>query len=215
MTSWIGSANKRATGSRVEGVAGLAVVRDPDGHSYSAGEFPPSHDRSTTGRFFTVFGPYFGSSASTRRLSTCSQKTTGSGGVAHRAWRTSVVAQPAIAFVAKRSRDQFPARRPPATRRSNASTREGVLRPPNGRVGRALVYAILRRRGLLGEYVPLISLVLNAAPRSYTSSLAAYQRRRSASEHPADLCRRGTGESSRADHARSRPERAGRGHLSR
>jgi len=57
----------------------------------------------------------------------------------------------------------------------------------NGRVGRALVYAILRRRGLLGEYVPPISLVLNAAPRSYTSSLAAYQRRRSASEHPADL----------------------------
>ncbi len=57
----------------------------------------------------------------------------------------------------------------------------------NGRVGRALVYAILRRRGLLGEYIPPISLVLNAAPRSYTSSLAAYQRRRSASEHPADL----------------------------
>ena len=57
----------------------------------------------------------------------------------------------------------------------------------NGRVGRALVYAILRRRGLLGEYVPPISLVLDAAPRNYTSSLAAYQRRRSASEHPADL----------------------------
>jgi Fic family protein len=57
----------------------------------------------------------------------------------------------------------------------------------NGRVGRALVYAILRRRGLLGEYVPPISLVLDAAPRSYTSSLAAYQRRRSSSEHPADL----------------------------
>jgi Fic family protein len=57
----------------------------------------------------------------------------------------------------------------------------------NGRVGRALVYAILRRRGLLGEYIPPISLVLNAAPRSYTSSLAAYQRRSSASQHPADL----------------------------
>jgi Fic family protein len=47
----------------------------------------------------------------------------------------------------------------------------------NGRVGRALVFAILRRRGLLGQYIPPISLVLNAAPRSYTSSLAAYQRR--------------------------------------
>lgn len=57
----------------------------------------------------------------------------------------------------------------------------------NGRVGRALVYAILRRRGLLGEYVPPISLVLDAAPRSYTSSLAAYQRRGPASQHPADL----------------------------
>jgi Fic family protein len=57
----------------------------------------------------------------------------------------------------------------------------------NGRVGRALVYAILRRRGLLGEYVPPISLVLDAAPRSYTGSLAAYQRRRSAESAPADL----------------------------
>lgn len=57
----------------------------------------------------------------------------------------------------------------------------------NGRVGRALVYAILRRRGLLGEYIPPISLVLDAAPRGYTSSLAAYQRRSSASQHPVDL----------------------------
>jgi Fic family protein len=57
----------------------------------------------------------------------------------------------------------------------------------NGRVGRALVYAILRRRGLLGEYIPPISLVLNAAPRSYTSSLAAYQRRNPSLKHPPDL----------------------------
>lgn len=57
----------------------------------------------------------------------------------------------------------------------------------NGRVGRALVYAILRRRGLLGDYIPPISLVLNAAPRNYTSSLAAYQRRTSTSQHPAEL----------------------------
>lgn len=56
----------------------------------------------------------------------------------------------------------------------------------NGRVGRALVYAILRRRGLLGEYIPPISLVLDAAPRNYTSSLAAYQRRTTA-KHPPDL----------------------------
>jgi Fic family protein len=57
----------------------------------------------------------------------------------------------------------------------------------NGRVGRALVYAILRRRGLLGDYIPPISLVLNAAPRNYTSSLAAYQRRSTTSQHPPDL----------------------------
>jgi Fic family protein len=57
----------------------------------------------------------------------------------------------------------------------------------NGRVGRALAYAILRRRGLLGDYIPPISLVLNAAPRSYTSSLAAYQRRSTTSQHPADM----------------------------
>lgn len=57
----------------------------------------------------------------------------------------------------------------------------------NGRVGRAVVYAILRRRGLLGEYIPPISLVLNAAPRRYTSSLAAYQRRSPTSQHPSDL----------------------------
>jgi hypothetical protein len=49
------------------------------------------------------------------------------------------------------------------------------------------VHAILRRRLLLGEYIPPISLVLNAAPRSYTNSLAAYQRRSSASQHPPDL----------------------------
>lgn len=57
----------------------------------------------------------------------------------------------------------------------------------NGRVGRALVYAILRRRGLLGEYIPPISLVLDAAPRGYTSSLAAYQRRGPTHQHPPDL----------------------------
>jgi Fic family protein len=56
-----------------------------------------------------------------------------------------------------------------------------------GRVGRALVYAILRRRGLLGEYIPPISLVLDAAPRNYTSSLAAYQRRSTTAKHPPEL----------------------------
>jgi Fic family protein len=56
----------------------------------------------------------------------------------------------------------------------------------NGRAGRALVYAILGRRGELGEFIPPISLVLGAAPQGYMNSLAAYQGRGS-DRHPADL----------------------------
>lgn len=56
----------------------------------------------------------------------------------------------------------------------------------NGRTGRALVYAILGRRGELGDFIPPISLVLGAAPQGYMNSLAAYQGRGS-DRHPADL----------------------------
>lgn len=56
----------------------------------------------------------------------------------------------------------------------------------NGRAGRALVYAILGRRGELGDFIPPISLVLGAAPQGYMNSLAAYQGRGS-DRHPADL----------------------------
>lgn len=45
----------------------------------------------------------------------------------------------------------------------------------NGRVGRALVHAILRRRGATPEYVPPISLVLAAEPRAYISGLVDYR----------------------------------------
>jgi Fic family protein len=56
----------------------------------------------------------------------------------------------------------------------------------NGRAGRALVYALLGRRGELGAFIPPISLVLGAAPQGYMNSLAAYQGRGS-ERHPADL----------------------------
>jgi Fic family protein len=46
----------------------------------------------------------------------------------------------------------------------------------NGRVGRALIYSVLRRRGEIPNYIPPISLILAAEPRSYIASLTAYRR---------------------------------------
>lgn len=57
----------------------------------------------------------------------------------------------------------------------------------NGRTGRALVYAILRRRGELNEYIPPISLVLGGVPQSYVGSLKAYQGQVPSDRHPAAL----------------------------
>jgi len=45
----------------------------------------------------------------------------------------------------------------------------------NGRVGRALIYAVLRRRGEISNYIPPISLILAAEPKSYIAGLAAYR----------------------------------------
>jgi Fic family protein len=45
----------------------------------------------------------------------------------------------------------------------------------NGRTGRALIYAILRRRGELGSYIPPISLVLVHTQRNYIGGLTAYR----------------------------------------
>jgi len=45
----------------------------------------------------------------------------------------------------------------------------------NGRAGRALVYAVLRRRGEIPTYVPPISLVLGARPKSYVAGLTDYR----------------------------------------
>lgn len=44
----------------------------------------------------------------------------------------------------------------------------------NGRVGRALIHAILRRRGAAVSYVPPISLVLAAEKRNYIAGFAAF-----------------------------------------
>lgn len=41
----------------------------------------------------------------------------------------------------------------------------------NGRVGRALIYTVLRRRGEILNYIPPISLILAAHPRTYIDGL--------------------------------------------
>jgi len=48
----------------------------------------------------------------------------------------------------------------------------------NGRVGRALIHLILRRRRLAPHYVPPISLVLAARYEAYIAGLTAYRERR-------------------------------------
>jgi Fic family protein len=45
----------------------------------------------------------------------------------------------------------------------------------NGRTGRALVYAILGRRGEVRSYIPPISLVLVNTPKAYIGGLTAYR----------------------------------------
>jgi Fic family protein len=45
----------------------------------------------------------------------------------------------------------------------------------NGRVGRALIYTVLRRRGEIVNYVPPISLILAAEPKSYIGGLTGYR----------------------------------------
>jgi Fic family protein len=45
----------------------------------------------------------------------------------------------------------------------------------NGRVGRALMHVVLRRRGLAPRYVPPVSLVLAADARTYVAGLTAYR----------------------------------------
>ena len=48
----------------------------------------------------------------------------------------------------------------------------------NGRVGRALIHVVLRRRGLAQRYVPPVSLVLAADSRRYIGGLTAFREKR-------------------------------------
>ncbi len=49
----------------------------------------------------------------------------------------------------------------------------------NGRVGRALIHVVLRRRGLAPRYVPPVSLVLAADAKAYVAGLTAFREDRS------------------------------------
>jgi Fic family protein len=48
----------------------------------------------------------------------------------------------------------------------------------NGRVGRALIHVVLRRRGLAPRYVPPVSLVLAADSKAYVGGLTAFREER-------------------------------------
>jgi Fic family protein len=45
----------------------------------------------------------------------------------------------------------------------------------NGRVGRALIYTVLRRRGEIPNYIPPISLILAAEPKGYVGGLTGFR----------------------------------------
>jgi Fic family protein len=67
---------------------------------------------------------------------------------------------------------------PPVTQAAIAHAQFETIHPfadGNGRVGRALVYAVLRRRGEIEAYVPPISLMLAAATAAYIDGLRAYR----------------------------------------
>ncbi|OGK93009.1 MAG: cell filamentation protein Fic [Candidatus Rokubacteria bacterium RBG_16_73_20] len=51
----------------------------------------------------------------------------------------------------------------------------------NGRVGRALIHVVLRRRALAPRYVPPVSLVLAADAKAYVAGLTAFREERPAS----------------------------------
>jgi Fic family protein len=69
----------------------------------------------------------------------------------------------------------------------------------NGRTGRALVYAVLRRRGEVTRYIPPISLVLAAAPDAYIEGLTAYR-----AGDVSEWCERFAGATARAAHEAER-----------
>jgi Fic family protein len=65
-----------------------------------------------------------------------------------------------------RSRANRPGRDRPRPVRDHHPFADG-----NGRVGRAFVYTVLRRRGEIGNYIPPVSLILAREPKSYVGGL--------------------------------------------
>ncbi|MGB2874389.1 MAG: Fic family protein [Gaiellaceae bacterium] len=83
--------------------------------------------------------------------------------------------RPALAdFVEFINRDDLP----PALQAAIAHAQFETIHPfwdGNGRVGRALIHAILRRRGLTPHYVPPVSLVLAGEAQTYIKGLTSYR----------------------------------------
>ena len=76
-----------------------------------------------------------------------------------------------VAFI---SRGDLPA----VAQAAIAHAQFGMIHPfldGNGRVGRCLVHAILRRRGVAAHFVPPVSIVLAARPDSYVAGLEAFR----------------------------------------
>lgn len=70
---------------------------------------------------------------------------------------------------------------PPVVQAAIAHAQFEIIHPfadGNGRVGRALIHVVLRRRGLAPRYVPPVSLVLAADARAYVAGLTAFREER-------------------------------------
>ncbi len=72
---------------------------------------------------------------------------------------------------------------PPVVQAAIAHAQFEIVHPfadGNGRVGRALIHVVLRRRGLAPRYVPPVSLVLAADAKGYIAGLTAFREDRPA-----------------------------------
>ena len=76
-----------------------------------------------------------------------------------------------VAFVA---RDDLPAVAQAAVAHAQFETIHPFI-DGNGRVGRALVHVVLRRRGVAARFVPPVSIVLAARPAAYVEGLVAFR----------------------------------------
>lgn len=69
---------------------------------------------------------------------------------------------------------------PPALQAAIAHAQFETIHPfmdGNGRVGRSLIHVVLRRRGVVGDFVPPVSLALAADAQSYIAGLTSYRYR--------------------------------------